>query len=111
MARGRVLDDLTVMLLRLSGRVVWRSEQYRAEVHVDKGDQTDALIGILAELPEIVGANSPRRGKLKQVEAAVEPMGAARHYKRPARCTLSNRDGNGSHLRTRPSRPTGVKIK
>jgi hypothetical protein len=74
-ARGRVLDDLTVMLLRLSGRVVWRSEKYWDEVHIDQGDQTDALIATLAELLEIVGANSPRRGKLKQVEAAIEAHG------------------------------------
>jgi hypothetical protein len=44
-ARGRVLDDLTVMLLRLSGRVVWRTEKYWDEVHIDQGDQTDTLIG------------------------------------------------------------------
>ena len=74
-ARGRVLDDLTVMLLRLSGRVVWRSEQYWEEVHIDQGEQTDALIGTLAELLQIVGADSPRRGKLKQVEEAVEAHG------------------------------------
>jgi uncharacterized protein YciI len=54
MARGRVLDDLTVMLLRLSGRVVWRSEQRCEEVSTDQGKQTDDLIGILAELLEIV---------------------------------------------------------
>jgi TnpA family transposase len=74
-ARGRVLDDLTVMLLRFSGRVAWRSEQYWEEVHIDQGEQTDALINTLAELLEIVGADSPRRGKLKQLEAAVEAHG------------------------------------
>jgi hypothetical protein len=74
-ARGRVLDDLTVMLLRFSGRVVWRSEQYWEEVHIDQGEQTDALIDTLAELLQIVGADSPRRGKLKQLEAAVEAHG------------------------------------
>jgi TnpA family transposase len=74
-ARGRVLDELTVMLLRLSGRVVWRSEQYWEEVHVDQGEQTDALIGTVAELLEILGANSPRRRKLKRVEAAIEAHG------------------------------------
>ncbi len=74
-ARGPVLDDLTVMLLRFSGRIVWRSEQYWEEVHIDQGEQTDALIDTPAELLEIVGADNPRRGKLKQLEAAVEAHG------------------------------------
>ena len=81
-ARGRVLDDLTVMLLRLSGRVVWRSEKYWEEAHIDQGEQTDALIGTLAELLEIVGANTPRRGKLRQVEAAVEAHGGCEGLKK-----------------------------
>ena len=74
-ARGRVLDDLTVMLLRFSGTVVWRSEKYWDEANIDRGDQTDTLIGTLAELLEIVGADSPRKGKLKQVEAVIEAHG------------------------------------
>ncbi len=74
-ARGRVLDDLTVMLLKFSGRIMWRSEKYLDEAHIDKVEQTEALIGTLAELLEIVGSNSPRKGKLKQVEAVVEANG------------------------------------
>jgi hypothetical protein len=74
-ARGRVLDDLTIMLLKFSGRVMWRSEQYWQEVHIDQGEQTGELIDTLAEVLEIVGSDSPRRGKRKRLEAAVEAHG------------------------------------
>jgi hypothetical protein len=74
-ARGRVLGDLTMMLLRLSGSVVWRSEKYWDEANIDRGDQTDMLIGTLAELLEIVGAATARTAKLKQVEAVIEAHG------------------------------------
>jgi hypothetical protein len=49
-ARGRVLDDMTAMLLKFSRKVVWISQQRLAESHVEESTETGTLIAVLAEM-------------------------------------------------------------
>ena len=47
-ARGRVLDDMAAMLLKLSKKVVWISQRRLAESHVEESTDTGTLIAVLA---------------------------------------------------------------
>jgi TnpA family transposase len=74
-ARGRVLDDLAVMLVKFSGKIVWRSEQYAEESQGNHREQTDELIATLGEILTIFGGAGRPKEKLAQVEATVSAHG------------------------------------
>ena len=76
-ARGRRLDDLAVMLIKFSGKIVWRSEQYAEESQGHHREQTDELIATLADILTIFGGAGRPKEKLAQVESAVAAGGAA----------------------------------
>jgi len=48
-ARGRVLDDMTAMLLKFSKKVVWISQQRLVESHVEASTETGTLIAVLRD--------------------------------------------------------------
>jgi TnpA family transposase len=75
--RGRLLDELTVMLLKSSGKIVWRSEQYAEESQGNHREQTDELIATLAEILTIFGGAGKPKEKLAQVEASVAGHGGS----------------------------------
>ena len=74
-ARGRLLDELTMMLIKFSGKIVWRSETYAEETQVEHRDQTDMLIATLGELLTILGSAGEPATKLAQEEAVVTNRG------------------------------------
>ena len=60
-ARGWLLDDLAVMLIKFSGKIVWRSEQHAEESQGNHRQQSDELIATMAEILTIFGgAGKPK---------------------------------------------------
>jgi hypothetical protein len=53
--KGRLLDDLTVMLLKFTGRIEWRSAAILDEWQDERRDRTEELVRTLAELLAIMG--------------------------------------------------------
>ena len=43
-ARGRLLDELTAMLIKFSAKIIWRSEQRLEETRRDRHERKDMLI-------------------------------------------------------------------
>jgi hypothetical protein len=43
-ARGRLLDELTAMLIKFSAKIVWRSKERLEETRIDRVDQSATLI-------------------------------------------------------------------
>jgi hypothetical protein len=74
-ARGRLLDDLTVMLLKFSGKIVGRSEEHLKETRTDLADQTATLIAILAQLLKVIGGPSASTDKVNRLEAIIAEHG------------------------------------
>src|ERR1019366_1528815 len=58
-SRGRLLDELTGMLIKFSAKIVWRSEQHVEKARIDHDDQDSTLIATLAELLEVIGGEAP----------------------------------------------------
>ena len=77
-SRGRLLDDLTLMLLKFTGKIVWRSQKSLADTRVDRGHQGDALIAVLAEMLSIIGWDRSAAIKLEALEATSNPTTDAR---------------------------------
>jgi TnpA family transposase len=70
-ARGRVLDDMTAMLLKFSKKVVWISQQRLAESHVEESTETGTLIAVLAEMLGFLAQDVPPAAKIEQLEATI----------------------------------------
>jgi hypothetical protein len=70
-ARGRVLDDMTAMLLKFSKKVVWISQQRLAESHVEESTETGTLIAVLAEILGFLAQDVPPAAKIEQLEALI----------------------------------------
>jgi len=79
--RGRLLDDLTVMLLKLSARIEWRSGEHLEEWHTGQRDQTETLIQTLAEVLTIVSGEGSPMNKLGLLEAALAAHGGCEALK------------------------------
>jgi hypothetical protein len=74
-ARGRLLDELTAMLIKFSAKIVWRSEERLEETHIDRGDQSATLIATLADILTVIAAKTPPADKLRQLETIVAARG------------------------------------
>lgn len=74
-ARGRLLDELTVMLIKLSAKIVWRSEERLEETRIDRRDQSTTLIATLAEMLEVIACKGQSTKKLARLEAIVAANG------------------------------------
>src|SRR5260370_39254815 len=70
-ARGRVLDDMTAMLLKFSKTVVWISQQRLAESHVEESTESGTLIAVLAEMLGFLAQDVPPAAKIDQLEATI----------------------------------------
>jgi TnpA family transposase len=71
--RGRLLDDLTVMLLRFSGRIQWRSIASLDDWHASRRDQTGKLVRALADVLAI--AECPAAEKATRLESTLTAHG------------------------------------
>jgi TnpA family transposase len=67
-ARGQVLDDLTQMLLRITRKVEWRSEQRLEEFFTQRRAETDTLIRAFHESLIIHAGGEDAAGKLARLE-------------------------------------------
>jgi len=74
-ARGRLLDELTVMLIKLSAKIVWRSEERLEETRIDRRDQSATLIATLAEMLEVIACKGQSTKKLARLDAIVAANG------------------------------------
>jgi hypothetical protein len=74
-ARGRLLDELTAMLIKFSAKIVWRSEERREEARIDRGDQSATLIATLAEFLTVISAKTPPADKLGQLDTILTARG------------------------------------
>jgi TnpA family transposase len=67
-ARGQVLDDLTQMLLRISRKIEWKSEQRLAEWYQKRHNKTDALIRAFRDSLKVLGTEADPAQKMVAVE-------------------------------------------
>jgi TnpA family transposase len=74
-ARGRLLDELTAMLIKFSAKIIWRSEQHLEETSLDRGDQSTTLIATLAELLDVIAGKGRSTAKISQLDAIVASNG------------------------------------
>src|SRR5665213_572845 len=74
-ARGRLLDELTTMLIKFSAKIVWRSEQHLEETRIDRGDKSTTLVATLAELLEVIAGKGRSTAKISQLNAIVATNG------------------------------------
>jgi len=73
--RGKLLDELTVMLLKFSGRIQWRSMASLDHWHTRRRAQTEELVRVLAEVLTIAGAPCPAADTLQQLHATLSAHG------------------------------------
>jgi TnpA family transposase len=74
-ARGKVLDDLTQMLLRLVRKVEWKSEQRLEEWYAGRHQQTDSLIRAFHDSLIVHGSEQDPADKVRQLEALFAARG------------------------------------
>lgn len=67
-ARGQVLDDLTKMLLRISRKIEWKSEQRLTGWYQKRHNKTDALIRAFRDSLKVLGAEADPAQKISAVE-------------------------------------------
>ena len=67
-ARGQVLDDLTQMLLRMSRKIEWKSEQRLTEWYQKRHNKTDALIRAFRDSLKVLGSEADPVQILSSVE-------------------------------------------
>lgn len=70
-ARGRILDDMTKMLLKLARNIEWRSEEYQNDWHAGHHRQTDSLIRALRDLLGALGSDDEPIKKVVRLDAIV----------------------------------------
>ena len=73
--RGQVLDELTQMLLRLSRKVEWKSEQRLAEWYQTRRTKTDALIRAFHDSLIVYGLEVGPVQKVARVESVFAAQG------------------------------------
>ena len=73
--RGRLLDELTVMLLKLSGRIEWRSATRLDDWQASRRDQTEELVRTLADILTFASSDSPSADKTRRLDAAISAHG------------------------------------
>src|SRR5665213_3334767 len=100
-ARGRLLDDLTTMLIKFSAKIVWRSEQHLEDTRIERGDQSATLIATLAEMLKVIAGKCRPTDKLAKLEAIVAGNGGCEVLQRLARSTPITVPTAGSPLRTK----------
>ena len=74
-ARGQVLDELTQMLLRLTRKVEWKSEQRLAEWYQNRRIRTDALIRAFHDSLLVHGLETDPVQKVARVETVFAAQG------------------------------------
>ncbi|MBK5204948.1 MAG: Tn3 family transposase, partial [Polaromonas sp.] len=74
-ARGQVLDDLTQMLLRLTRKVEWKSEQRLTEWYQTRRNKTDALIRAFRDSLIVHGSEVDPVQKVSRVETLFTAQG------------------------------------
>jgi TnpA family transposase len=74
-ARGQVLDELTQMLLRLTRKVEWKSEQRLAEWYQNRRNKTDALIRAFHDSLIVHGLDAGPVQKISRVESLYAAQG------------------------------------
>jgi TnpA family transposase len=57
-ARGQVLDDLTLMLLKFSRKIEWKSEQRLTDWYQKRHNKTDSLIRAFRDSLKVLGSES-----------------------------------------------------
>lgn len=70
-ARGRILDEMTTMLLKLARQIEWRSEEHLNDWHAGRHRQTDSLIRTLRDLLEPLGTEEEPIKKVARLNAIV----------------------------------------
>ncbi len=73
--RGRLLDELTVMLLKFTSRIEWRSATKLENWQASRRDQTDELVHTLADLLEITSTKPPDADKVRLLETTIASHG------------------------------------
>ena len=73
--RGRMLNDLTLMLLKFSGRIEWRSGTILDEWHATRRDQTEELVRTLADLLAILGDHRSPADRVELLAASLKAHG------------------------------------
>ncbi len=74
-ARGQVLDELTQMLLRLTRKVEWKSEQRLAEWYQSRRNKTDSLIRAFHDSLIVHGLEADPVQKVARVESVFTAQG------------------------------------
>ena len=74
-ARGQVLDELTQMLLRLTRKVEWQSEQRLAEWYQNRRIKTDALVRAFHDSLLVYGLKTDPVQKMARVETVFAAQG------------------------------------
>jgi hypothetical protein len=74
-ARGQVLDELTQMLLRLTRKVEWKSEQCLAEWYQNRRNKTDSLIRAFHDSLIVHGLEDDPVKKVARVESVFAAQG------------------------------------
>ena len=74
-ARGQVLDELTQMLLRLTRKVEWKSEQRLAEWYQNRRNKTDSLIRAFHDSLIVHGLEDDPVKKVARVESVFAAQG------------------------------------
>ena len=74
-ARGQVLDDLTLMLLKLARKIEWKSEQQFDEWYASRRNQTDTLIRTFHDALLIHGTDDAPGEKIGRLEALFASQG------------------------------------
>ncbi len=67
-SRGQVLDDMTQMLLRISRKIEWKSEQRLTEWYQKRHNKTDALIRAFRDSLKVLGTQADPAQKMSAVE-------------------------------------------
>jgi TnpA family transposase len=74
-ARGQVLDELTQMLLRLTRKIEWKSEQRLAEWYQNRRNKTDSLIRAFHDSLIVHGLEADAVQKVARVESVFIAQG------------------------------------
>ena len=69
LARGKVLDDLTQMLLRIVRKIEWKSQQRLAEWYANRHNETDLLIRVLQKSLSVHRNSQGPEEKCAQLES------------------------------------------
>ena len=74
-ARGRILDEMSQMLLKMTRKIEWRSEEHLNDWHAGRHRQTDSLIRALRDLLAVLGTVEEPIQKVTHLNAVVVTYG------------------------------------